>query len=81
MPSRLDAPDIEHEFIVYTKGCKLLTPVGEKLSIGRLIVKYATTIHNQALHIDAKNAVEAILEDFSSGEVDHMQRKNVLQSI
>ncbi|CAK1883947.1 restriction system protein [Vibrio crassostreae] len=77
VPSRLDAPDIEHELTVYTKGCKLLTPAGEKLSLGRLIVKYATTIHNQALHIDAKNAVEAILEDFSSGEVEHMHRKNV----
>lgn len=77
VPSRLDAPDTEHEFIVSATGCKLLTPVGEKLSLGRLIVKYATTIHNQTLHIDAKNAVEAILEDFSSGDVEHMQRKNV----
>ncbi|ALG52144.1 hypothetical protein FORC6_1818 [Vibrio parahaemolyticus] len=77
VPSRLDEPDKEHEFIVSALGCKLVTPSGEKLSLGRLIVKYVTTVHNQALHIDAKNAVEAILEDVSSGKVEHMQRKNV----
>ncbi|OCH46617.1 hypothetical protein A6D96_21455 [Vibrio cyclitrophicus] len=77
VPSRLDEPDKEHEFIVSALGCKLVTQSGEKLSLGRLIVKYVTTVHNQALHIDAKNAVEAILEDVSSGKVEHMQRKNV----
>lgn len=74
---RQDAPEIEHEFILNTPGCNLVTPNGERLSLARLIVKYMTTVMNHPIHIDAKNAVEAILEDFTSGEVEHMHRKNV----
>ncbi|WP_194435513.1 restriction endonuclease [Vibrio fluminensis] len=77
LPSKLDAPEIEHEFILNTQGCHLVAPSGDKLSLARLIVKYATTVINQPIHIDAKNAVEAILEDFTSGEVEHMHRKKV----
>ena len=77
VPTRSDALGIEHAITLNTTGCSMLTTEKVKLSLARLIVRYMTTAMNQALYFDAKNVVEAILEDFATGDVEHMQRKDV----
>ncbi|ELA8137772.1 restriction endonuclease [Vibrio parahaemolyticus] len=54
-----------------------ILPNGEKLKLGRLLVKYVAGSNTVDMCIDAKSAVEAILQDVKSGEIEHMHRKNV----
>ena len=53
-----------------------VTPDNRELKLGRVVVTYTSTQFDQDLEIDAMNLVEAVLQDFGSGEVEHMHHKS-----
>lgn len=75
----LDLRDIGEEKIteVIPNNSYFILPSGDKLKLGRLLIKYIVGSNTLDMFIDAKSAVEAILQDVKSGEVEHMHKKNV----
>ncbi|MDU9406348.1 restriction endonuclease [Pseudomonas sp. zfem001] len=76
IPSGTDSFGVECEVTLFPEKSYLVTVDGRELKLGRLVVKYISTFFEQDLEIDAMNLVEAVLQDFSSGEVEHMHHKN-----
>jgi hypothetical protein len=76
VPSAIDGFGVECEATLLPEKSYLVTADGRELKLGRLVVKYMSTCFEQDLEIDAMNLVEAVLQDFSSGEVEHMHHKS-----
>lgn len=76
VPSDADGFGVECEVTLLPEKSYLVTADGRELKLGRLVIKYMSTYFEQDLEIDAMNLVEAVLQDFSSGEVEHMHHKN-----
>ncbi|WBA18835.1 restriction endonuclease [Salinivibrio kushneri] len=71
-----DGFGVESQETLIPENSYLLTPDNRELKLGRVLVTYMSTQFDQDLEIDAMNLVEAVLQDFSSGEVEHMHHKN-----
>ncbi|GHD45296.1 hypothetical protein [Marinobacter persicus] len=71
-----DGFGVESQKTLVPKNSYLVTPDNQELKLGRVVVTYMSTQFDQDLQIDAMNLVEAVLQDFSSGEVEHMHHKN-----
>jgi len=71
-----DGFGIESQKTLVPENSYLVTPDNRELKLGRVVVTYMSTQFDQDLEIDAMNLVEAVLQDFSSGEVEHMHHKN-----
>lgn len=68
---------VECETTLLPEKSYLVTPDNRELKLGKVVVTYMSTQFDQDLEIDAMNLVEAVLQDFSSGEVEHMHHKNI----
>lgn len=67
---------VECEKILTPENSYLVTLNAQELKLGRIIVTYISSEVLQNLEIDAMNLVEAVLEDFNTGVVEHMHKKN-----
>ncbi len=76
IPVGAEGYDVELEKTILPESSFLLASNDRELKLGRVIVNYISTQFEQSLEIDAMNLVEAVLEDFKTGEVEHMHRKN-----
>ncbi|NQZ55859.1 MAG: restriction endonuclease [Lentisphaeraceae bacterium] len=65
----------EKEVILTPEKTFLLLPNGEKLKLGRLLVKYMTSEDKRTITCDAMDLVEAVLEDYKTGKIEHMSTK------
>lgn len=70
-----DGFGIESQKTLIPERSYLVTPDNRELKLGRVKVTYLSTQFEQGLEIDAMNFVEAVLQDFKSGEVEHMHHK------
>lgn len=68
---------IETETTLAPDNSYLLTPDRRELKLGNIVVKHMTTQLEKDIEIDAMNFVEAVLQDFNSGDVEHMHHKNL----
>jgi len=71
-----DGFGVESQQTLIPENSYLVTPDNRELKLGRVMVTYMSTQFDQDLEIDAMNLVEAVLQDFSSGEIEHMHHKN-----
>ena len=71
-----DGFGVESQKTLIPEDSYLITPDNRELKLGRVVVTYISTQFEQDLEIDAMNLVEAVLQDFGSGEVEHMHHKN-----
>ena len=76
IPVGVEGFGIECEKTLIPENSYLVTLKGQELKLGRIIVTYISSQFLQNLEIDAMNLVEAVLEDFNSGVVEHMHKKN-----
>jgi hypothetical protein len=76
VPVGADGYGIESQKTLIPESSYLVTSNNQSLKLGRVIVTYMSSQFKQNLEIDAMNLVEAVLEDFNTGEVEHMHRKN-----
>ena len=72
-----DGFGVECEATLLPENSYLVTPDHRELKLGKVVVTYMTTQLEQDIEIDAMKLVEAVLQDFSSGEVEHMHHKRV----
>jgi hypothetical protein len=75
----LTGPDgfgVECETTLFPDKSYLVISDNRELKLGKAVVRYMSTQFDQHLEIDAMNLVEAVLQDFSSGEIEHMHHKN-----
>ncbi|MEE4179032.1 MULTISPECIES: restriction endonuclease [Pseudomonas syringae group] len=70
-----DGFGVERETILIPEKSYIVTSDGRELKLGKVVVRYMSTQLDQEIEIDAINLVEAVLQDFSSGEVEHMHHK------
>ena len=54
----------------------LIVSNNRELKLGRIIVTYVSSQFEQNIEIDAMNLVEAVLQDFNTGDIEHTQRLN-----
>ena len=76
VPIGADGYGVESQKTLLPKNAYLVTPDNQELKLGRVIVTYISSQFEQNLEIDAMNLVEAVLEDFNTGEVEHMHQTN-----
>lgn len=71
-----DGFGVENQKTLIPEKSYFVTPDNRELKLGRVVVTYISTQFDQDLEIDAMNLVEAVLQDFGSGELEHMHHKN-----
>ncbi len=71
-----DGFGVESQKTLIPEKSYFVTPDNRELKLGRVVVTYTSTQFDQDLEIDAMNLVEAVLQDFGSGEVEHMHHKS-----
>jgi len=75
VPVGAEGFDVELQKTILPKNSYLISKGDCELKLGRIIVTYVSTQDRHEMELDAMNVVEAILQDFSTGEVEHMHRK------
>lgn len=75
-PVGADGYGVKSKKTLLSENSYLITLNNQELKLDRIIVTYILSQFDQNLEFDAINLVEAVLEDFNTGEVEHMHRKN-----
>jgi hypothetical protein len=71
-----DGFDIELEKVILPEDSFVLVSNDRELKLKKVVVKYSSTEILSSIEVDAMNFVEAVLEDFTTGTVEHMLKKN-----